>query len=607
MNSELFSVEFIFLPILNKNLNLTVKLDIAKIENNFKISSNFKYDAPDIKTKFYSETFSVYLGKENVYTFEMNIYRGITNYIFYDLEENNSKTFELLFYGKKSLPLYILYKKYKLDKYQTNGNKHRLSFCLSNVNPNKLEYVKDLNLDNLDIQGKSFQVLVKITNNKKYKFSLTQLKKHKQPENNYFYINNNDVKVLNLFKDNFIKMIDILNSTDEKNIENVENELGNIYRLLSEYFILIKKSYLYNFLFKAKNYNGLENGLDILFSYMFFYEFEEYNNDTTEYAEFNNLINYISSNNSLVEKIYSLLKKDNSLTITEKIKILQTIIIISIKCINGRILIKNLDYVKLSNLSEDNPFVEAKNLVKNIILNMNENSRIFEPFLYFNSGKIMNFLEKKDNKDFTYIDYFGKEIKYENEKYISEYGLSLLNVEDIKNNMKQLLPNIIIRINVDIDFRAYFEKFTNIMILNESKIFNEPINIMNSLYEDELLAPTYIIPIAIEILHEMMGHGLIRLDNEEAISPRYYTDSKMDFNYKSIVNRINDMDIPIPESGRVLEYYISNNKNVIEFLKYPCKDNLILKDYTFWVDENFDLLEVIILNNINKFIERKNE
>ncbi len=76
---------------------------------------------------------------------------------------------------------------------------------------------------------------------------------------------------------------------------------------------------------------------------MFFYEFEEYNNNTTEYAEFNNLINYISSNNSLVEKIYSLLKKDNSLTITEKIKILQTIIIISIKCINGRILIKNLD------------------------------------------------------------------------------------------------------------------------------------------------------------------------------------------------------------------------------------------------------------------------
>ena len=53
MNSELFSVEFIFLPILNKNLNLTVKLDIAKIENNFKISSNFKYYAIDIKNKFY--------------------------------------------------------------------------------------------------------------------------------------------------------------------------------------------------------------------------------------------------------------------------------------------------------------------------------------------------------------------------------------------------------------------------------------------------------------------------------------------------------------------------------------------------------------------------
>lgn len=109
MNSELFSVEFIFLPILNKNLNLTVKLDIAKIENNFKISSNFKYDAPDIKTKFYSETFSVYLGKENVYTFEMNIYRGITNYIIFMILKKITQKLLNFYFMEKNHFLYIYY------------------------------------------------------------------------------------------------------------------------------------------------------------------------------------------------------------------------------------------------------------------------------------------------------------------------------------------------------------------------------------------------------------------------------------------------------------------------------------------------------------------
>ena len=66
------------------------------------------------ENEYYSVKFTMYSGDNSWYIFRMNIYYGLINYILYDIEEKNATTFEMLFYGKKSLPLNITYKNYKL-------------------------------------------------------------------------------------------------------------------------------------------------------------------------------------------------------------------------------------------------------------------------------------------------------------------------------------------------------------------------------------------------------------------------------------------------------------------------------------------------------------
>ena len=54
----------------------------------------------------------------------------------------------------------------------------------------------------------------------------------------------------------------------------------------------------------------------------------------------------------------------------------------------------------------------------------------------------------------------------------------------------------------------------------------------------------------------------------------------------------------MPESGRVLEKFISEDERVILDLKTPKKENTILINYKYWVGTNFNDLENYILNGV---------
>ena len=109
-----------------------------------------------------------------------------------------------------------------------------------------------------------------------------------------------------------------------------------------------------------------------------------------------------------------------------------------------------------------------------------------------------------------------------------------------------------------------------------------------------------------EILHEMM------LFNKEEISPRYFRDSKNDFEYKSIIkmcelNSNKKEKILIPESGKIFEYFISDNPRIINILKSPVKENIKFIDYKYWIGKNFDELENEILQRESKQNFEKNK
>ena len=153
------------------------------------------------------------------------------------------------------------------------------------------------------------------------------------------------------------------------------------------------------------------------------------------------LLKIIKRANELEKEFYQKLIKDNYLGEDEKINLLITLSTIFIKLIKSNNYINDIDYINIENINKNNPYYQSINLITDIIKNLNEDSRLFEAFLSFNSGSIENYLEKNKEGTFYINNAFNEEIKITLEKYKTEYGINLLNVEQIKSHLTILRPN----------------------------------------------------------------------------------------------------------------------------------------------------------------------
>ena len=108
-----------------------------------------------------------------------------------------------------------------------------------------------------------------------------------------------------------------------------------------------------------------------------------------------------------------------------------------------------------------------------------------------------------------------------------------------------------------------------------------------------------------EILHEMLGHAKLRYNKEIDNSPLVLRDSKYDFKVQKLMKRIrldftNEILVNQGETGRVLELYISDNKNVIKKLKKRTA-NTEINDTKYWTGKNFNALyKILNLDNENE-------
>ena len=131
------------------------------------------------------------------------------------------------------------------------------------------------------------------------------------------------------------------------------------------------------------------------------------------------------------------------------------------------------------------------------------------------------------------------------------------------------------------------------MIINELKMFGSYIEDNENIFKIE--PNNYILPISMEIIHEILGHGLLRNNkNKDENSPLILRDSKYDFQVQKLIKKVkldfnNEIKVNKGESGRVLEHYISEDINVIQKLK---KRNSIieLNDVKYWTGKNFNSL-----------------
>ena len=241
---------------------------------------------------------------------------------------------------------------------------------------------------------------------------------------------------------------------------------------------------------------------------------------------------------------------------------------------------------------------------------MTEESRLFEAFLYFDSKVIENILIKNIQDNYIYINKFGKNIRVEKTEFITEYGMTMMSLKEIQNHLLNLLPTIIIRIESSIKLRALFDRKSKLMVINEQKMFGDCFIENEKLFNEE--PDNYIIPICIEILHEMLSHGKLRYNYEIDFSPLAFRDSKYNFKIQKIMKRVKlnfnkEMIVNQGESGRVLEHFISEDKELIEKLKKRT-ENLNIINSRFWIDKNFnDLYKAMNFNSDNNVSNYKDE
>ena len=618
MDNNKTTIEFNFMPRNNKDYTeLKIKLEVKKFVHNCNDSKIIVIPyGTNNNDYYYTELFIIYKEENDpLNIFQMNIYYGIENHIFYDLEEKKQCSLEIFFYAKQLhlLPLSINYKKKSLLKFDYNRNIFRKRIYLANINPEELEYVnyEIIKKKNFKFSQDSYQAIIKIDNNSKFHYSLTAIENAilnpQLKQNNIIAINLNIkgiIEEFNTFYTDFIENVNDIN----KPLDELEEEFNFIKNLYEEF----KKNEMYDFFLNPLSYNNVNDSLELLYYYYKIYEFQYLTNDGKNDLKKSNyriLKKYITDNNKIIKKLYDKLKSDKTLNNEDKIRIFLTTSLFVVKTIKSKHFVDDINYINIDNIRQKNPYYKANKLLEDIIENLTEESRLFEPFLYFDSNVIKNYLENEIINTFTYTDIFGNIREYKNEKFKTEYGLNLLNINQIKNHLKQLIPKFIIRIETNLDLRAYYDNNTGIMIINEYVMFNEKISFVDKLYEEKE-SDIFVIPILIEILHEIMSHSKLRIKDKNIKSPRQYNDSKNNFEAKNILKNIiispkENKLVAIGESGKVLENYISENKNIINSLKTAKKENTILIDYRYWVGSDFSELEKIVSLNkdVNNIID----
>ena len=333
----------------------------------------------------------------NTISFEYSIYKDKVNIIYVDIlnkQGNTSISLEIIYQTIKTelLPKSIIYKGKELTSFDSFNNKLRQRICLVNVDPEKFNFIEDIQKSYPDfkfINNISYQILVRIPINKKNEYSIAK------NEFNYLGLKKELHKVLNKqklldslnnFKNEFVEIF-VKTQFDELNdVENKINEFAEKYK-----FLEAEKIYYDNIL----DYNDFEDIDNEIFILMFYFlEFlviKKTNINSEKKIQIIDMLDNLSDFNLEFENYISQIK---GLNLDRKDKLLL------IKAYNKKIIDSyksgyQIDYIAIINVekkNELNPYKKAINFIKKIIINLKEESRLFEAFLYLDSDIIKNLL-----------------------------------------------------------------------------------------------------------------------------------------------------------------------------------------------------------------------
>ena len=616
-------LHFIYIQKENENLNkffISVRLEVADMQYDFKKSNDLKINIElDENSIYYNEVIYLYTKENDEISLDYPIYKNKINNIYIDIEVPNSHknteekliSLEIIYQTIKNelLPKNIYYGDKELAIFDTFQNKLRKRIGLVNIVPEKLNFIEEIHQQYPEFEfqnQKSYQILVRIPIEGNIQYSIAncefninnnRLKSQKNNKYNFILNKNDSLSGLLSFKNEFF-------SSWLKNLKYIERNDAKmkIDELIEKYKVLqIEKSYYDNIM----NYDNLEI-IDIdIFLLMFYYlmllEIKEIKDNDDKNAELIGKLYGFEKFNDNYEKNISEIKNLN-ISIKDKLLLIKSFNKIFSNSLKSG---EKINYINIINIEKEeptNPYIRAIQFIKDIIINLKEESRLFEIFLYLDSDSIENLLIKREKNSVQFIDNFGNNKQIDYSKNPTEYGVSMANIDEVRSHLFKLIPKYIIRIDTKIKFKAHYDQNSKIMLLNENRLFNLDSQILSQIFkQDDELKEIYILPIIIEILHELFAQGIKRLTDKNSHSPEEYRDSKHNFKRCKVEKKVEKFKlIDYPESSKVLENYISENRNIIRWLKKIHGKNEWKKimDISLWIGADFKKLENLVENFI---------
>ena len=376
-----------------------------------------------------------------------------------------------------------------------------------------------------------------------------------------------------------------MNEIDNKLIEKKDNDefdseyinFGNIYdRFFEDCLNKDKKNILIsmctgNFIHYLKKIGGDQKSFLSIISY----------NENITLSQFKTRIGlliayylYIQPNqnaaNKICNKIFTILlnlrERGENISLFDKLRIFT--------CLFKNILLNNINYeLELySELSENSPYLVAKNFNIQEIVNMNEFSKLFLAYL------------QMDNYILTNLFYSNK----------SSYSLSVEPLFILKHHLLETYKDFFLIEFDENDEFASHQINEGITVINEKNLFPDEIGQIYDI-NDEKLLKNYAFPISLENRHENNSHQKRHLKSFIVNSPTLYCkDGKvMEYNYKGK---------NCGEDGRIIEKFIDEDEyNIYELKKLKIFGELL--DYKLFIQKDFKEFHKIrqkIINNNNK-------
>ena len=537
-----------------------------------------------INRERYIETIKLFNNNNNDYVkHKINIYIKKKNNFYCFISSKYGFTFEILNFDKKKLISDIKIKQddeiYNINICDNNGLKYCRRFNI--INCSKDSFDKDIfKIPSFLTEG-SYSIDIFYN-----KISIEKLKEAKYYEINFENITYKD-NLLNLeakVKEIYKKLINDNLDINTKN-KIFENEFEQIsYSLEDSEFKEFK--HLKEILACKREIYLNETEYNICYGYILFNIFENIKDrGFIFYKLVFNIINDLRNNLSNNLDILRILiwYNENYLKDTEFKRKVRVFFAKNKEYIDNDEQINSLNDFKLiypKKCKVNTPYKKSYDFLYKFIDELNEDSDLLEILYLLDSDSASNRI-------------------YTNVRILQ---LSLLSLSQIKEHLKLLIPNVIIRkfhSNRDESNSDYFHKYGT-LVFYEGTLYEMSQDELDSiLINKEDNECKYTIPLIMLFFHELFGHIKHRLDNNCSPSPCNYYNPYDNYNlcYHCFLG----------EEGRLLEFYISPNIDIIKYLKFGFFPNKELFSPKLWASKDLNELRRIVMEKIKKYNFKSNK